>query len=832
MTTPPPRFGGGSRAERRRGVDWLLLETQTGAGGQVLALRISDDARRVVHRGDQKDPLRAALDPTGRMVAVDIRSRSNLSGSERQRAALVHLERGDRIWLPQSLDRRWRLSGVTFDETGRRLAFEGARDGDSPTEIYVADFEVSGFSIRDTPIAVLRHPDGLALREPTFINDGETLLFFEEIAGGRGDRLCWTNLAATAQDTEWPLINEFAPLVADLELISSRGLVYDREAQAVYVVARGHAGDTEQIYRVPLDGGSPRPVSPAHGEIEVMAIAAGEDRLAYAADEALRLVVGDDEPILLVRVPGGRFGGLVIDAESDCLWYVVNEPTHATLCAVLLPDGGVHPVARLNQERALRLIAVPDHPWLSEHLDGLTPAAVLPETPVADVPTAVDYHQSVRDNDLVADGSLRGSYDSRITASFGSLGTYEEGVEQSATIDEPPATFADWMASLATSDDPSGALLSLESRRDDNDLVIAARTHLESLVAQGVEGGALFFAIAAVAHLGDHDARPILLSICEPARTRVVEEQGLPEAEEHFALAAMRYLDGHTDRFAAMVIYEEYETIIQQASGVLERDGGTAATKLVTFFLQLYAEQFADVLDLFDDDENDEITAFDAFSKPPDAIAPVPGQATSAPRKTIPHQGVSRPDEGPPRDEESLEWRTRRAEAERVADEERFRPLRGTFNRLPPPTSDPLSVEADALPNFASTGGGSVDHVDLRLSGIDGQRREGPSWLGAAALAGGAAGLILAVLSGVLGSIFAITGALWIVGCVGLFANRRWGWILGLAAYAINGGLLVGMGIWGTPPQWITPAGLVIGGLVTFVFFALLLPHARRRLSP
>jgi len=558
-----------------------------------------------------------------------------------------------------------------------------------------------------------------------------------------------------------------------------------------------------------------------------MAIAAGEERLAYAADEALRLVVGDADPILLVRAPAGHFGGLVIDAESDCLWYVVNEPTHATLCAVLLPDGVVHPVARLNQERVLQLIAVPDHPWLSEHLDGLTPAASLPESEIGDVPTTVDYHHSVHDVDLTAEGSLNGSYDSRITASYGSLGTYEEGDHQAPSIDESPATFADWMDEVAASSDPSGALLTLETRRDDGELLLAARAHLETLLAQEVEGGPLFFAIAAIAHLGDHDARPILLKICEPARKRVVDDQGLPEAEEHFALAALRYLDGHTDRFAAMVIYEEYETIIQQASGVLERDGGTAATKLVTFFLQLYTEQFADVLDLFDG-RDDEIAAFDVFSRPPASVAPV---APESPFSDKVDHGMSRPEEPPPRDEESMEWRVRRADAERTADEERFRPLRGTFNHLPPPTSAPLSVEQDATPNFADTGGGDVDRVDLRLSGIDGQRREGPSWLGAAALAGGAAGLILAILSGALGTLFAVTGTLWIVGSVGLFANRRWGWILGLAAYAANGALLVGSGLWGNPPQWITPVGLIAGGLVTFAVFALLLPHARRRLS-
>jgi len=42
---------------------------------------------------------------------------------------------------------------------------------------------------------------------------------------------------------------------------------------------------------------------------------------------------------------------------------------------------------------------------------------------------------------------------------------------------------------------------------------------------------------------------------------------------------------------------------------------------------------------------------------------------------------------------------------------------------------------------------------------------------------------------------------------------------------------LVGSGLWGNPPQWITPVGLIAGGLVTFAVFALLLPHARRRLS-
>jgi len=707
------------------------------------------------------------------------------------------------------------------------MAFEGSRDGVEATDLYVADFEVSGFSIRDIPVGVLRHPQGLNLERPIFINDGATLLFFEENPSGDGFRLCWAALEAVLGADEWPRVANWTPLVSDLALIPERGLIYDSEAQAVYVVARGHAGDSERIYRVPLDGGPATTASPPHGRIEVMAIADGEDRLAYAADEALRLVVGEEDPILLVRTPGGQFGGLVIDSESDCLWYVVNEPTHATLCAVLLPDGVVHPVARINQERVLQLIAVPDHPWLSEHLDGLTPAASLPATPIADVPTTVDYHHAVDDEDVADSDSVNASYNSRITASYGSLGTYDEGDRAAPSIDESPSTFTDWMGEVAASSDPSGALLSLEARREDEDLVLAARTHLEALLAQGADGGPLFFAIAAVAHLGDHDARPLLLDICEPARKRVIEDQGLPEAEEHFALAALRYLDGHTDRFAAMVIYEEYETIIQQASGVLERDGGTAATKLVTFFLQLYAEQFADVLDLFEE-QKEELAAFDAFSKPPEAVAPV--VAAPSFRQTIPH-GVSRMDEAPPRDEESMEWRERRAEAERTADDERFRPFRSTLNHLPPPTSVPLSVEDDSVPNFADTGGESVDSVDLRLSGIDGQRQEGPSWLGAAALAGGAAGLILAVLSGALGTIFALTGVAWIVGSLGLFANRRWGWIVGLGAYLVNGALLVGAGVWGSPPQWITPAGLVIGGIVTFVVFCMLLPHARRRLS-
>ena len=811
--------------ERERGVDWLLLETQSSACKQVIALRISDGDRRVVHRGDQAAPLRAQLDPTGRMVAVDVRARSNLSGSQRDRAALVHLERGDRIWLPQALDRRWRLTGVRFDSAGRQLAFEGARDGGDATDIYVAAFEVSGFSIRDVPVALLRHPHGLDLKTPTFISDDHALLFFEERVGRDGFGLGLASLSATEGADEWPRVASWTSLAVDLPLVAERGIVFDAVRQLAYVVARGRAGDSERVYRVPLDGGPATSATPPHGRIDALAVAPGEDRLAYAADEELRLVVGDTDPVLLVRAPGGRFGGLLIDPESDCLWYAVNEPGHATLCAVLLPDGGVHPVARLNQERIDRLLAVPDEPWLADQLASLAAAPALPSIPVVEMPTVVDKHHSVAGDDVFDEDTHDGFDDSRLTASFGSMGTIDDGGARPAA-DEAPSAFTVWMNEIAASGDPSAALLTLEGRRSEADIVEAARAHLEQLMSDEVEGAPLFFAIAAVAHLDDAAAHPLLRQICEPARQRVVDDQALPEAEEHFGLAALRYLDGHTDRFAAMVIYEEYETIIQQASGVLERDGGTAATKLVAFFLQLYAEQFADVLDPVDENDR-EMEAFDAFSRPPAAVEPV----KTDPRVAAVDAAPAAETFEPPRDEESLEWRVRRAEAERVADDERFRPFRSTLNHLPSPTSTALSPEDESVPDFSSVGSQSVDSADLRLSGIDGQRAGGPGWLGAAALAGGAAGLMLVVLSGALGSLFAVTGVAWILGSIGLFANRRWGWLLGLASYAANGALLVGHGVWGSPPQWITPGGLVLGGVATFVVLALLFPHARRRLQ-
>ena len=807
-------------------MDWLLLETQSGVGKQVIALRISDGDRRVVHRGEQTAPLRAQLDPTGRMVAVDVRARSHVSGSQRERAALVHLERGDRIWLPQALDRRWRLTGVRFDGAGRQLAFEGARGGADATDIYVAAFEVRGFSIRDVPVALLRHPHGLHLKTPTFIGDGDELLFFEERVGLDGYGLGLASLTTTEGTDEWPRVLSWTSLAADLPLIAERGLVFDAARRMAYVVARGRSGDSERVYRVPLDGGPATSATPPHGRIEALAVAPGEDRLAYAADEALRLVVGDADPLLLVRAPGGRFGGLLIDPESDCLWYAVNEPGHATLCAVLLPDGGVHPVARLNQERIDALLAVPDEPWLAEQLASLAAAPVLPSIPVVEMPTVVDQHHPVSGPDVLDEDTIDGFADTRLTASFGSLGTFDEEGAQPVT-GESPSVFTVWMNEIAASGDPSTALMGLEGRRGEADLVKAARAHLERVMSSEVEGAPFFFAIAAVAHLGDVDARPLLRQICEPARQRVVHEKALPEAEEHFGLAALRYLDGHTDRFAAMVIYEEYETIIQQASGVLERDGGTAATKLVAFFLQLYAEQFADVLDPIVEGDG-EIEAFEAFSRPPAMAAPVAPDAPAGDRRPA---VAAEPPDPIPRDEESLEWRMRLAEAERVADDDRFRPFRSTLNRLPSPTSTPLAAEDESVPDFTNAGTDSVDSVDLRLSGIDGQRVEGPSWLWAAALAGGAAGLMLAVLSGALGTMFAVTGIAWMVGSVGLFANRRWGWILGLASYAANGALLFGYGIWGTPPQWITPGGLVLGGVGTFVVFALLLPHGLRRLQ-
>ena len=104
---------------------WIVAEAIDDARACLIALRLADGARRMLFESPQTTPLRAALHPELRRIAVDVSARNAVRGEARSRVALLNLDKQGRNWLHQSLDPRWRIGGATFADTGRRLALEG-----------------------------------------------------------------------------------------------------------------------------------------------------------------------------------------------------------------------------------------------------------------------------------------------------------------------------------------------------------------------------------------------------------------------------------------------------------------------------------------------------------------------------------------------------------------------------------------------------------------------------------------------------------------------------------------------------------------------------------
>ncbi|HIF22512.1 MAG TPA: hypothetical protein EYQ27_11555, partial [Gemmatimonadetes bacterium] len=78
----------------------------------------------------------------------------------------------------QSLDPKWRIGGAVFDDTGGRLALEGAHGGAPLTDIYVLSITLSGNSVREKIIAGAGNRKHLGCVGPHFLPGGEQLLYF------------------------------------------------------------------------------------------------------------------------------------------------------------------------------------------------------------------------------------------------------------------------------------------------------------------------------------------------------------------------------------------------------------------------------------------------------------------------------------------------------------------------------------------------------------------------------------------------------------------------------------------------------------------------------
>ena len=83
-----------------------------------------------------------------------------------------------------------------------------------------------------------------------------------------------------------------------------------------------------------------------------------------------------------------------------------------------------------------------------------------------------------------------------------------------------------------------------------------------------------------------------------------------------------------------------------------------------------------------------------------------------------------------------------------------------------------------------------------------------------------------------LGGLVAFLGIIWVAGGGGLFADRRWGWLLALAGYGLNAIGLIALGV-GPLPEWLSGALFVLWGIAAAGLGAALLhPNLRARFGP
>ena len=937
-------------------MDWIALETLDDAGARLFALRLDDGSRRPLYQSEHPFPLRASLHPEARRVAVDAVSRNRLRGEYRARVAVVNLETRGVGWLRQSLDPKWRIGGATFDDTGTRLAIEGAYAGAPLSDIYVFDIKLSGNSVREHIAAGVGNRKHLGCVGPCFLPGGEQLLYFHNTRPDGAWELGLLDLTQSG-DSAFSLEGR-APSVLSLSLTEGAGAVLESGIEycaalgEAFFVGRSKAGTRQRIRAVAVNGAAGhRDVGRDHLRIEELCVAPGGELLAYSADGQLWLAdVETGAAVSLVAEAGASHRGLTFDLDAGRLVFSTNGVDGSRVRAVSLGDRSVTTLYDLGEATVLHLHRLPEGEEAAARIEAL-PTEGEGSTTDGDELADEEARTEVMPAPAEADGTPppepepprvgRALLQPEAGASVGSRHTLPESTPAAAmesthepSSDAEPAEpsptgpaedFGAWMAELPAADDPAARLSELSEHREDDALLGAALAHLEA--THGDQSSGLVFAISAAAQLHLTTAEPRLLRLCQSAYDGLSSEDVLVEAEVHFALAALRAISDGLD-FDAGATYAEYEAATGELGGALEDGGEEAASSALSELAAKYREALRAALGIPAPEvvaeepvriaeESPQGASAEPSEPPPDAAeddaeferrraeaeaeaaaeaaaeaeferrrAEAEAAAEAAAEAEFERRRAEA--EAAAREDEEFERRraeaqveaTRAAEAEatlleaeaadraaaaeraaeeaaaRVAEAERAAAeaaekeaeaarIRDAATPAPakPPRESPQPAARDAF-NPLSTPAPRQEKRAVRsppprrvpfddLETVDQiVPTGGPGWVQSMAAFGASAGGLCMVLLGVkLGGALIGTGALWIAAAVGLFADKRWGWYLALAAYLLNGATLVRLGVEASV-SWIPPAIPMLSGVAALlVTAALFTPSVRRRFT-
>ncbi|MCA9541544.1 MAG: hypothetical protein KC620_21750, partial [Myxococcales bacterium] len=354
---------------------WIVAEAIDDARACLIALRLADGARRMLFESPQTTPLRAALHPELRRIAVDVSARNAVRGEARSRVALLNLDKQGRNWLHQSLDPRWRIGGATFADTGRRLALEGAYDGAPFAEIYVYDLALSRVATTEKLLAGVRNPLGLACARPVFLPGGDQLVYLRQTRADGGWGLALLDLARPGAADTRPgdrAPSAFTEPLADrLDIVPEGGLVPMPKRRSVLCVGRVRGGARQQLHAAPLSGAEPVPLGHSHNRIGAVATTPDGRQVAYVADGGVFVVDLDrgETHEAVTRDAALSPTGLLISPDGALLWMAVQGPDRTLINAVSLAAPQPVTVADLGDVTVVALHAVPDAPEIIARLD-------------------------------------------------------------------------------------------------------------------------------------------------------------------------------------------------------------------------------------------------------------------------------------------------------------------------------------------------------------------------------------------------------------------------------------------------------------------------------
>lgn len=637
-------------------MEWIVIEGVDDAGARLTALRLSDGATRLLFATEQPAPLHASLHPQVTRVAIDAVSRGAAGGRSRSRVGIVNLERPGVGWLRQSLDPQWRVGHAVFDDSGSRLALEGAWDGVPISDIYVYALTFSGNSVREEVLAGAGNPSRMGCRQPLFVDGGKQLLYLRNTLAEGAWEVCVIDLERDGDSAS--LLEGRAPSVLALTLTEGADAVpdirlcYCGAIKQVFWVGRTRGATRHQVRTARLGVRPHTDLGPTHLKVEELCVARGGELLAASADGQIWLT--DVETGATVAIVQGDHGvshrGLAFDEAEGRLLFCTNGAAGAQIRSVDLATRAVTTLHELGDVAIVALHGVIDDAAVWARLEGFTSVAA-PARPDGDA-TAVHRIDGMDDPDVFMgrteddastwDGSVEmvvedPTLEQRLADLDADGETRMEAAPdvaapaapaEPAPPPDPQVDFGRWMRHVGGLDDPDKALKSLEKIREDAGLREAARMYLgtQRRRAAGREDVPvpLLQAIVAAAHLHLNEARGELLELCRRGRPRV-DDGGLLETDEHFALAALLYIDGHSPRFSWSKIYRDYEGMLVKINEVLEDEGEGAATRIMAAFAEGYSRQIAGVLAVLDPTAT---PTFDARKFREQSLAQLAAQAT------------------------------------------------------------------------------------------------------------------------------------------------------------------------------------------------------------